>query len=191
MLESDRMSETLLELRSLSRYYRVRSRGRVFSKPKTLRAVDGVSVQLRAGETLGLVGESGCGKSTTARMSLGLIPPTHGQVLYKDQPVPVRRDARWKALRKEMQMVYQDPLSALDRRLSVMEQVKEPLVVFARGTPSERTERATGVLNEVGLNKPLWPRYPHELSGGQRQRVVLPRALILEPSLLVCDEPIS
>ena len=185
------MSEPLLELRSLSRHYRVRSRGGLFSKPKTLRAVDGVSVQLHAGQTLGLVGESGCGKSTTARMSLGLIPPTHGEVRYKNQPIPVKRNARWKALRQDMQMVYQDPMSALDQRLSIMEQVKEPMTVFARGTPRERRDRAEEVLNEVGLSESLWSRYPHELSGGQRQRVVLARALVLEPSLLVCDEPIS
>lgn len=185
------MTEALLELRSLSRHYRVRSRGSFLSKPKTLRAVDGVSVQLRPGQTLGLVGESGCGKSTTARMSLGLIPPTSGEVLYKNQAIPARRNAHWKALRQEMQMVYQDPLSALDRRLSAIDQVQEPLEVFQRGTPRDRRERAAAVLKEVGLSESLWGRFPHELSGGQRQRVVLARALILEPQLLVCDEPIS
>src|SRR5690606_20165938 len=134
VLESGCMSEVLLELRSLARHYRVRAKGGLLSRPQTLRAVDGVSVQLRAGQTVGLVGESGCGKSTTARMSLGLTPPTSGEVLYRDQAIPVRRNARWKALRQEMQMVYQDPLSALDKRLSVMEQVQEPLSIFARGT---------------------------------------------------------
>lgn len=184
------MSTPLLEMRSLARHYRVRPKG-LFSRSQTLRAVSDVSLQVRSGQTLGLVGESGCGKSTTARMSLGLTPPTHGEVLFDGQPVPVRRDGEWKSLRQQMQMVYQDPMSVLDRRLRAIDQVMEPLAVFARGTPTERHEKAREVLQEVGLTESLWQRYPHELSGGQRQRVVLARALVLEPRLLVCDEPIS
>ena len=184
------MSAPLLDMRSLVRHYRVRSNG-LFSRAQTLRAVSDVSLQVHPGPTLGLVGESGCGKSTTARMSLGLTPPTSGEVVFDGQPIPTRRDRRWKAMRQQMQMVYQDPLSVLDRRVSVLSQVMEPLTVFAQGNAKERRDRASAVLQEVGLSESLWQRYPHELSGGQRQRVVLARALVLEPRLLVCDEPIS
>lgn len=184
------MTQPLLELRSLARHYRVRSEG-MFTAPKTLRAVSDVSLRVMPGKTVGLVGESGCGKSTTARMSLGLTPPSAGEVRFAGQALPQRRNATWKALRQQMQMVYQDPLSVLDRRLPVLTQVIEPLTVFQQDTPSLRRERASAILKEVGLPTELWQRYPHELSGGQRQRVVLARALVLEPQLLVCDEPIS
>ena len=182
--------QPLLELRSLARHYRVRAGG-LLSRSQTLRAVSDVSLQVLPGQTLGLVGESGCGKSTTARMSLGLTPPTSGEVVFEGRPIPVKRDANWKALRQQMQMVYQDPLSVLDRRLTALDQVMEPLVVFSRGDAKSRRDKACSVLHEVGLTEALWHRFPHELSGGQRQRVVLARALVLEPRLLVCDEPIS
>jgi len=185
------MTAPLLEVRSLARHYRVRSNDRLFSRALTLKAVSDVSFAIHPGRTLGLVGESGCGKSTTARLSLGLTPPTAGQIRFDGEPIPGRRNTRWRDLRRHMQMVYQDPLSVLDRRLPVLTQVVEPLDVFSVGSPAERRERARAVLGEVGLNQSLWDRYPHELSGGQRQRVVLARALILQPRLLVCDEPIS
>ncbi|AWB34232.1 ABC transporter ATP-binding protein [Orrella marina] len=184
------MSAPLLDMRSLARHYRVRSGG-LFATAQTLRAVSDVSLQVQPGQTLGLVGESGCGKSTTARMSLGLTSPTSGEVVFDGERIPMQRDRRWKALRQQMQMVYQDPLSVLDRRISAVQQVIEPLAVFSRGDAVERRDRACAVLQEVGLSESLWQRYPHELSGGQRQRVVLARALVLEPRLLVCDEPIS
>lgn len=185
------MSAPLLELRNLARHYRVRGGRGWFSRAQTLRAVSDVSLQVNHGQTLGLVGESGCGKSTTARLSLGLTAPTAGQVLFEGEPVPAQRNAAWKALRQRMQMVYQDPMSALDRRLEVLTQVMEPLSIFGGETRADRRERASQVLREVGLSESLWHRYPHELSGGQRQRVVLARALVLEPRFLVCDEPIS
>lgn len=184
------MTQPLLELQSLARHYRVRSEG-MFTAPKTLRAVSDVSLRVMPGQTVGLVGESGCGKSTTARMSLGLTPPSSGEVRFAGQALPQRRNATWKALRQQMQMVYQDPLSVLDRRLPVLTQVIEPLTVFQQDTPEVRRERASAILEEVGLPTDLWQRYPHELSGGQRQRVVLARALVSEPRLVVCDEPIS
>ena len=181
----------LLEVHALVRHYPVRSPKSFFGKPATLKAVDGVSFDLSKGKTLGLVGESGCGKSTTARLVLGLMPATSGQVFFEGAPVSARRGAAWRALRRRMQMVYQDPLGALDRRLPVVSQVAEPLLVFRQGTASERLERARDLMASVGLPAHLFQRYPHELSGGQRQRVVLARALIMQPSLLVCDEPIS
>ncbi|NYT82981.1 ATP-binding cassette domain-containing protein [Alcaligenaceae bacterium] len=185
------MSAPLLEVSSLARHYRVRPQRSLFARSLTLKAVSDVSFAIQAGKTLGLVGESGCGKSTTARLSLGLTPATAGQIRFNGEPLSGRRNARWREMRRHMQMVYQDPLSVLDKRLPVLSQVVEPLDVFTVGKTAERKDRARGMLNEVGLNQALWNRYPHELSGGQRQRVVLARALILQPRLLVCDEPIS
>ena len=181
----------LLEVHDLARHYPVRVPGGAWGKKASLKAVDGVSFQLEKGKTLGLVGESGCGKSTMAKLVLGLSAPTRGGVRFDGAPVSSRRDSAWRALRRRMQMVYQDPLGALDRRLPVLTQVTEPLVVFRQGAPAEQLGRARELMTAVGLTPHLFDRYPHELSGGQRQRVVLARALILSPSLLVCDEPIS
>jgi peptide/nickel transport system ATP-binding protein len=184
-------SETLLGVRDLARHYVVR-RGRGWIvKPTILRAVDGVSFDLKRGRTLGLVGESGCGKSTTAKLVLGLVTPTAGEVRFEGAPVPAPGTAAWRASRRRMQMVYQDPLGALDRRLTVGRQIMEPLVIHGGTTAAERRERAMALLDAVGLKPHQFDSYPHELSGGQRQRIVLARALILEPSLLVCDEPVS
>ena len=184
------MNAPLLTVRDLRRSYRIR-RGRLFGKAGELRAVDGVSFEIAHGETLGLVGESGCGKSTTAKLVLGLIPASAGAVSFEGHAVTPERNAAWRALRQRMQMVYQDPLGALDRRLTAARQIREPLDIFGIGTGSERNERVSDLLDAVGLQRSVAARYPHELSGGQRQRVVLARALILKPSLLVCDEPIS
>ena len=181
----------LLEVRDLSRSFQVRRAGGWFGKPATLHAVDGVSFDLRPGRTLGLVGESGCGKTTTARLVLGVLSPTGGAVRFEDAPVPAPRTAAWRALRRRMQMVFQDPLGALDRRLPVGHQVMEPLAIHGIGNRAERRARALELFDAVGLGASFFARYPHELSGGQRQRIVLARALILDPSLLVCDEPIS
>ena len=139
----------------------------------------------------GLVGELGCGKSTTGKLVLGLIPATAGAVRYAGNEMPPAGSAAWRALRPRMQMVYQDPLGALDRRLPVGVQIMEPLAIHGAASPAERRERAAEVMAAVGLQRHQFDRYPHELSGGQRQRVVLARALMTEPDLLVCDEPIS
>ena len=182
---------TLLEATDLKRHYRVRSGRGPFAAKSVLRAVDGVSLKLEAGRTLGLVGESGCGKSTTGKLVLGFIPPTAGTVRYRGAPLPAVTTPAWRALRQHVQMVYQDPLGALDRRLPVGIQIMEPLAIHGDATPAERRERALAVMDAVGLQLHQFERYPHELSGGQRQRVVLARALMTEPDLLVCDEPIS
>lgn len=181
----------LLQVQNLAKHYAVRVPDGFRHRKATLRAVDGISFNLPAGQTLGLVGESGCGKTTTARLVLGLMPASQGQVLFEGQSVAAQRDAAWRALRQRMQMVYQNPLGALDRRLPVITQVLEPLRIHDRGDPLSHMDQAQALMSSLGLPKPLWSRYPHELSGGQRQRVVLSRALILKPSLLVCDEPVS
>jgi peptide/nickel transport system ATP-binding protein len=184
------MSE-LLEATDLRRHYQVRAGNGLFNAKATLRAVDGVSLTLAPGRTLGLVGESGCGKSTTGKLVLGLVPPSAGTVRYRGEPLPVVGTPTWRALRRHIQMVYQDPLGALDRRLPVGRQIEEPLAIHEQTPPAERRDRALAAMNNVGLQPHQYDRYPHELSGGQRQRVVLARALMTGPDLLVCDEPIS
>jgi oligopeptide/dipeptide ABC transporter ATP-binding protein len=181
----------LLVVEDLVKHYAVRRPGAFFARRATLRAVDGVSFQVERGRTLGLVGESGCGKSTTAKLVLGLASRDAGTVSFEGDPVSAVRDEHWRLQRRRMQMVYQDPLGALDRRLTVGEQVMEPAVIFREGAAPARRDKAMELFDAVGLSRTLFDRYPHELSGGQRQRVVLARALILSPRLLVCDEPIS
>ncbi|MGL4965339.1 MAG: ABC transporter ATP-binding protein [Inquilinus sp.] len=158
----------------------------------TLHAVDGVGFTLAAGRTLGIVGESGCGKSTTAKLVLGMIPATSGRIAFAGEPVTALRDARWRDQRRSMQMIYQDPMAALDRRLTVGEQLLEPLAIHGiEAGDAARRDRALSLFDAVGLRPELFGRYPHELSGGQRQRVVIARALILDPKLVVCDEAVS
>ena len=181
----------LLEVSDLVRKYEVRRGAWPFGKVASLHAVDGVSFALPAGRTLGLVGESGCGKTTTAKLVLGLVPLSGGEVRVGGAALPAAHSPDWRALRRRMQMVYQDPLGALDRRLSVGRQVIEPLAIHGLGGAAERRTRALAMLDAVGLAAHHFDRFPHELSGGQRQRIVLARALILDPQLLVCDEPIS
>jgi peptide/nickel transport system ATP-binding protein len=181
----------LLEALDVARHYRVRQGWGFLAHSARLRAVDGVSFRIAPGRTLGLVGESGCGKSTTAKLALGLTPASAGEVRFEGEPLPPQSDPRWRALRRRMQMVFQDPLGALDRRLPAGRQIEEPLVIHGLGEPAARRERAIRLLDSVGLKPDHYHRYPHELSGGQRQRIVLARALALEPSLLVLDEPIS
>ncbi len=184
-----RSDAALLVARDLVRRYATR-RG-IFGRTVDLRAVDGVSLTVERGRTLGLVGESGCGKSTTGRLVLGMEAPDGGSVAFEGRPMPPPGSAEWRAMRARMQMVFQDPLGALDRRLPVGAQVAEPLDIHRIGSRSERAGRAEELLKAVGLRPDHAARYPHELSGGQRQRAVLARALATEPALLVCDEPIS
>ena len=174
---------TLLSVHSLSTHY-TGGRG-------TVRAVDDVSLRLDRGDTLGIVGESGSGKSTTGRVVLGLEPPSAGEVLFEGRPMARHGSLEWRRSRTRMQMIYQDPLGALDRRLPVAAQVREPLDIHGVGTIAERNARVSDLLQAVGLSSSVTKRFPHELSGGQRQRVVLARALVTKPDLLVCDEPVS
>ncbi len=179
----------LLEAENLVRIYEVR-RGPL-ARPLPVRPVDGVSLAVMPGETLGIVGESGSGKSTLARMLLGIDPAQEGKVRFEGLPMPPLRSAEWRALRARMQLVYQDPLAALDRRLTIAAQIAEPLEIHKIGSKEERATRVTELMSAVGLRADQAGRYPHELSGGQRQRAVIARALAARPSLLVCDEPVS
>ncbi len=179
----------LLEADDLVRIYSGRSG--LFGKVQPVRAVDGVSLRLAQGETLGIVGESGSGKSTLGRMLLGVDPAQGGSVRFDGQPMPASGSADWRGLRARMQMVHQDPLAALDRRLTIAMQIREPLDIHKIGTDDTRTARVHELMQAVGLRPDQAGRFPHELSGGQRQRVVIARALASDPDMLVCDEPVS
>lgn len=183
------MAAPLLRTEGLVRRYRLRQG--MFRHPVTVKAVDSLSLSLASGETLGLVGESGCGKSTTGRLLVGLEPPDAGTISFGGEPLPAQGHARWRRLRTRIQMVFQDPLGALDRRLTIGTQIAEPLEIHRLGSKSERADRVNTLLADVGLRSDHGARYPHELSGGQRQRAVLARALATDPDLIVCDEPVS
>ena len=179
----------LLEVRDLKKYYPIR-RG-VFGRVEGfIRAVDGVSFDLYEGETLGLVGESGCGKTTTGRTILRLVEPTGGRVRYRGQDITRLPARALRRLRREMQIIFQDPFGSLDPRMTAGQIVAEPLVVH--GVPRrERERRVAELLERVGLAPQDARRLPHEFSGGQRQRLSIARALALRPRLVVCDEPVS
>ncbi|TYL42957.1 ATP-binding cassette domain-containing protein [Dickeya sp. ws52] len=175
-----------LELCALSRVFRL-NRG-LFSRPGEIRAVDNVSLRIRRGETLGLVGESGCGKSTLAKMLLGLLPPTSGNVLIEGREIDAgeRRE-----LAGRIQPIFQDPYSSLNPRRTVADIVEVALRLHRIGTPTERKQRVREMLDWVGMPVRTHGQYPGQLSGGQRQRVAIARALILQPAILICDEPTS
>jgi len=185
------LSEKLLEVVGLAKHYPMR-RGVLFSRTVgTVRAVDGLSFTLGRGETLALVGESGCGKSTTARLVLRLIEPTEGTVRFEDQDITEMGGIELRRLRRRMQIVFQDPFASLNPRMTVGQILEEPLVVHGIGDAAARRARVAELLGLVGLAPYHAPRYPHEFSGGQRQRIGIARALAVEPALVVCDEPVS
>ncbi|MEP6918184.1 MAG: ATP-binding cassette domain-containing protein [Acidobacteriota bacterium] len=180
---------SLLEVRDLVKEFS-RSRG-LFSRPSVVRAVDGVSFTIEQGETFGLVGESGSGKTTTGRCILRLIEPTAGQVRFKDEDVLRFSRKRLRQARRDMQIVFQDPYSSLNPRMRVGAIVEEPLIIHRVGAKAERRARVAELFELVGLDPSQLSRYPHQFSGGQRQRIGLARALALNPSLVVADEPVS
>jgi oligopeptide transport system ATP-binding protein len=181
------MSE-LLEAHDLCRYFRLAG---TWGKGPLLKAVDGVSFSLSAGETLGLVGESGCGKSTLGRLALALLPPTCGRIVFAGEDLARVSNKRLKELRRDIQIIFQDPYSSLNPRMSVGQILEEPYVIHNLGTRQERRAWVAELLREVGLTTDVLDRYPHEFSGGQRQRLGIARALALKPKLIVADEPVS
>jgi oligopeptide/dipeptide ABC transporter ATP-binding protein len=186
------MSEVLLSVEDLRVWFPVKSGGGLRPETKQLKAVDGVDLQVRRGETLGLVGESGCGKSTTGLALLRLVEPTHGRVMLDDIDVTAAGKRQLRGLRQRVTMVFQDPYASLNPRRTIADSVAEPLEVHGLHPGREqRRRRVADLLEMVGLGSQFLRRHPHELSGGQRQRASIARALAVEPELIVLDEPIA
>jgi oligopeptide transport system ATP-binding protein len=182
--------DALLEVSNLVKHFPIKG-GLLRRTVAHVRAVDDISFSIRGGETLGLVGESGCGKTTTGRTILRLEQATSGQVRFENKDVLEANSRQLKALRRDMQIVFQDPYASLDPRITVGESIAEGLVIHRIGDAKERAQRVREVLAKVGLHPNHARRYPHEFSGGQRQRIGIARALIMSPKLIVCDEPVS
>lgn len=180
----------LLEVNDLKMHFPVRE-GLFLRASKFNRAVDGVSLQVAPGETLGLVGESGCGKSTLGRCITRLYQPTAGEIKFRGQDISRMKNRDLLPLRRDIQMIFQDPLESLNARHTVGEILEEPLIIHKLGNRQERQKRVAELLNLVGLPARSMTRYPFEFSGGQRQRIGIARAIALKPSLIVCDEPVS
>ncbi len=185
------MPDVLLSVKNLKQYYPVKiDSKKLFPQKGFVKAVDGISFDVYEGETFGLVGESGCGKSTTGKMIVKLLTPTEGTIEYKGKDIFKVTKEEDKELKKEIQIIFQDPYSSLDPKFTVGRIVGEPLL--AHGVLSaERKERVMELLKQVGIREDFYNRYPHEFSGGQRQRIGVARSLALNPKLIVCDEPVS
>ncbi|RMG50280.1 MAG: dipeptide ABC transporter ATP-binding protein [Acidobacteria bacterium] len=185
-----RNDEKLVEVIELKKYFAVR-RGLFGTRRQPVRAVDGISFTIRRGETFALVGESGCGKTTTGRCLLRLIEPTSGSIRFEGKDLLSLDRSEMRAMRRHMQIIFQDPYAALDPRMTIGQIIEEPLQIHRWGTKAERRERVRELLAEVGLDAEAIHRYPHEFSGGQRQRIGIARALALNPTFIVADEPVS
>jgi oligopeptide transport system ATP-binding protein len=183
--------QILLSVENLVKHFPIYKGGIIRRVSGAVRAVDGVSFEVFKGETLGLVGESGCGKSTTGRNILQLQKPTSGRVIFKGKDLVALRGEELRHMRREMQMIFQDPYASLNPRMTVGEIIGEPLLVHNLANKKEAEQQVEDLLKTVGLNPAYANRYPHEFSGGQRQRVGVARALSLKPELIICDEPIS
>ncbi len=181
----------LLEVKDLKKYFKIG--GGLFRNRagKILKAVDGVTFDIKQGETFGLVGESGCGKTTLGQTIVRLYEPTSGQIIFEAHDISTMSEDRLRPLRRDMQMIFQDPASSLDPRMTVGDIVGEALDIFKVGSRAEQKKRVEELLRIVGLNAYFVNRYPHEFSGGQRQRIGIARALALNPKLIVCDEAVS
>ena len=184
------MKEALLEVKNLVKHFALK-KTRLFQEARFVFAVNGISFYMKKGETLGLVGESGCGKTTTGRAILRLIKPTSGVVSFEGRDVAGFKDRELKAFRRNAQIIFQDPFASLNPRMTVGAIVEEPLLVHGIGTRAERRDMVAGVLEKVGLDADYMRRFPHEFSGGQRQRIGIARVLTLNPKLVIADEPVS
>jgi len=184
------MNNLLLDVNDLVKSFPLK-KSRFFQEARYVYAVNGVSFSLKKGETLGLVGESGCGKTTTGRAILRLIEPTSGVINFEGQDVAKFNENKLKGFRRNAQMIFQDPFASLNPRMTVGDIVGEPLLVHNMGTKAQRTDRVAEVLEKVGLEADYMKRFPHEFSGGQRQRIGIARVLTLNPKLIIADEPVS
>ncbi|WP_099159923.1 ABC transporter ATP-binding protein [Virgibacillus ndiopensis] len=181
---------TLLEVKDLKKHFPLKGQS-LFSKEKpVLKAVDGISLSVQTGETLGLVGESGCGKSTAGRSILKLLEPTDGEVIFKGENITNYRGEKLRKLRKDMQIIFQDPYASLNPRKTIEQIITEPMKIF-NVPKDERIKKLERLLDVVGLSSYHKHRYPHEFSGGQRQRIGIARSIALDPELVICDEPVS
>ncbi len=183
-------SNPLMVVEHLSKQF-VSKSSRIGGPPLVVKAVNDVSFHIMERETLGLVGESGCGKSTTGRLMIRLLEPTSGRILYKGQDIAGLKKRELRSLREELQIIFQDPFSSLNPRMTCMNIITEPLLIHTKMSHKERQEAGYELLNYVGLPKEYALRFPHEFSGGQRQRIGIARALALKPKFIVCDEPVS
>ena len=187
----DYSAPPILQVRNLKKYFPIK-KGAIFAKEVgAVKAVDDISFDLWPGETLGVVGESGCGKSTTGRAILQLHKPTAGSVVFQGQELTTLNNQQMRAVRRDLQIVFQDPYASLNPRMTVGNIIAEPLIIHQIGTKDTRRARVKELLDIVGLNPAFTNRYPHEFSGGQRQRIGIARALALQPKLIICDEPVS
>lgn len=183
----------ILEVKNLDVNFNIKNKNSLFfAKHQTLKAVNNVSFKLYEGETLGVVGESGCGKSTLARAIIGLVPSSAGQIIWLGKDLSHQSKLEWKSTRKDIQMIFQDPLASLNPRMNIGEIIAEPLKIYQPHLSAQEVkERVQAMMMKVGLLPNLINRYPHEFSGGQCQRIGIARALIIEPKVIICDEPVS